>query len=91
MFSHQLGAIVRIVTQINIKTGHSRTATRVAIIETFQITIITMVMVGTRGPNRVERVSTTINSSLIATIKLGKLIPIIRHHSMGMIGIWVRR
>ncbi len=42
-----------------------------------------------RGPNMVERVSSAINSSLIATIKLDKLIAIIRHHSMGMIGIWI--
>ncbi len=89
MVSPQLGAIIRIVTQINIKTGHYKTAGRVAIIETEQITIITKVIIGTRGPNMVERVSSTINSSLIATIKLDKLIVIIQHHSMKMIGIWV--
>ncbi len=83
MVSHQLGTIVRIVTQINIKTGHFKIATRVAIIETDQTTIITMVMIRTRGPNMLEKVSSVINSSSIATIKL---IVIIQHHSMGMIG-----
>ncbi len=48
MVSHQLGAIVRIVTQINIKTGHSKTATMVAIIEIDGINKITMVMIGTQ-------------------------------------------
>ncbi len=89
MVSHQLGAIVRIVTKINIKTGHFKIATRVAIIETDQITITTMVMIGTRGPNILERVSSVPNSSSITTIKIDKLILIIQRHSMGMIGIWV--
>ncbi len=60
-----------------------------AIIETDQITIITMVMIETRGPNVVERVSSAINSSLIATNKPDNFIVIIWHRPMGMIGIWV--
>ncbi len=63
MVSHQLGAIVRTVTLINIKTGRFKIATRVAIIETDQLTITTMVMIGTRGPNVLERVSSATNSS----------------------------
>ncbi len=89
MVSHQLGAIVRIVNLINIKTGHFKIATRVAIIETDQITITTMVINGTRDPNILESVSSITNSSPITTIKLDKHIVIIRHHSMGMIDIWV--
>ncbi len=89
MVSHQVGAIVRIITQINIKTGSFRIATRMVIIETYQTTIITMVMIGTRSPNVSERVSSVTNSSSITTMKLDKLIVIIRHDSMGMIGIWV--
>ncbi len=42
-----------------------------------------------RYPNILERVSSPTNSSSIATIKLDKSIVIIRHHSMGMIGILV--
>ncbi len=80
MVSHKLGTIVRIVTQINIKTCHFKIATWVAIIEKDQTTIITMVMIGNRGPNVLERVSFVINSSLITTIKQDKLIVIIRHH-----------
>ncbi len=83
MVSHQLGAIV------NIKTGHFQITTRVAIIVTDQITITTMVMIGTRGPNILERVSFATNSSSIATIKLDEIIMITWHHLMGMIGIWV--
>ncbi len=45
MVSHQLGAIVRIVTLINIKTGHFQIATRVAIIVADQITMTTMVII----------------------------------------------
>ncbi len=63
MVSHQLGAIVRIVTLINIKTGHFKIATRVEIIETEQPTITTMVMIRTRGPNVLESVSFATNSS----------------------------
>ncbi len=63
MVSQQLGAIVRIVTLINIKTGHFKIANRVAIIETDQIIISTMVMIGSRGPNVLERVSSATNSS----------------------------
>ncbi len=63
MVSQQLRAIVRIDTLINIKTGHFKIATRVAIIETDQITITTMVMTRTRGPNILEKVSSATNTS----------------------------
>ncbi len=89
MVSHQLEAIVRIVTLINIKRGHFQITTRVAIIVTNQITITTMVMIGTRGPNVLERVSSATNSSSIATIKLDKNIMNTQHHLIGMIGMWV--
>ncbi len=66
----KLGAIVRIVNLINIKTGHFPITTRLAIIVADQIIITTIVMIGTRGPNVLERVSPATNSSSIATIKL---------------------
>ncbi len=72
MISHQLGAIARIVAQINIKTGHFRIDTRVAIIETDQTTIIRMIMIGTKDPNMSEGISSVTNSSSITTIKLDK-------------------
>ncbi len=55
MVSHQLGAIIRIITLINITTGHLQIATRVAIIVTDQITITTMVMIGTRGSQHITK------------------------------------
>ncbi len=84
-----IGAIIRIVTQINIKTGHFQIITMVAIIGSDQITITTMVMIGTRGPNMLERVSPSTNISSIATIKLDEITMITRHRLMGMTGIWV--
>ncbi len=89
MVSHQLGTMVRIITLINIKTGHFQIATMVAIIETDQITITTMVLIGTMGPNVLKTVSSATNSSSITIINLDKIIMIIRDHSMGTIGIWV--
>ncbi len=87
MVSHQLGAIVRIITLINIKRGHFQIATSRAIIVADQITITTMVMIGTRGLNVLERASPTTNSSSIATIKLDQITMITQHRLMGMIGI----
>ncbi len=68
--SPQIGAIVRIVTQINIKTGKFKAATRVAIKETAQIAITMRVMDGTRGLNVVEKINTEINSKIIKTTNL---------------------
>ncbi len=89
MVSQQLGAIFRIVNLINIKTGHFQMATRVAIIVADQITITTMVMIGTRGPKVLEMVSPATNSSSITTIKLDEITMITWHRLMGMIGILV--
>ncbi len=68
--SPRIGAIVRIVTQINIKTGKFKAATRVAIKETAQIAITMRVMDGTRGLNVVEKINTEINSKIIKTTNL---------------------
>ncbi len=89
MVSHQLGAIVRIITLINIKIGHFHIASRVTIIVTDQIIITTMVMIGTSGPNILERVSSATNSSSITIIKLDEITMITQHRLVGMIGIWV--
>ncbi len=55
MVSSRMGAIVKIVTQINIKTGKFKAATRVAIKEIAQITITMRIMVATRGLNVIEK------------------------------------
>ncbi len=88
MVSHQLGAIVRIVTNQH-QNRRFQIATGVSIIVTDHITITTMVLIGTRGPNVLERVSLATNSSSIATFKLEEITMITQHHLMGMIGIWV--
>ncbi len=89
MVSHHLVAIVRIITQIKIKRGHFQIATKVAIIITDKIIMTTIVMIGTMGPNVLERASHTTNSSSITTIKLDKITMITRHRLIGMIEIWV--
>ncbi len=80
MVSPRIGAIVRIVTQINIKTGKFKAATRVAIKETTQIAITMRVMVGTRGFNVAEKISTEINNKIIKTTNLDRFIAIKCQH-----------
>ncbi len=55
MDSPRIGAIIRIISQITIKTGNFKVITTVAIKETTQITITMRVMVGTRGLSVVEK------------------------------------
>ncbi len=56
MFSPWIGAIVRIVTQINIKTGKFKATTRVVIREPAQIDITMRVMDGTMVLNMVGKI-----------------------------------
>ncbi len=56
MVSSWIGAIVRIITQINIKTGNFKAITIMTIKETTQITITIRLMVGTRGLSMVEKI-----------------------------------
>ncbi len=65
MVSPRLGAIARIVTQINIKTGKFKAATMVVIRGPGQIDITMRVMDGTRGLNVVRKISTYNNSQII--------------------------
>ncbi len=76
MVSPRIGAIFRIVTQINIKTDKFKAATRVAINETVQIAITMRVMDGTRGLNVVEKISTEINSKIIKTTNLDRIMAV---------------
>ncbi len=57
MVSPLIGAIVRIVTQINIITGKFKASIRGGIKEPAQIAITMRVVDGTRGLNVVEKIS----------------------------------
>ncbi len=72
--SPQIGAIFRIIIQINIKTGKFKAATRVVIRGPAQKSITMRVMDGTRGLNVVGKISTEINCKIIRTIILDMLI-----------------
>ncbi len=74
MVSPRIGAIVRIVTQINIKTDNFKAVTRVTIKATTQITLTIRVMVVTRGLSMVEKISIEINSKIIKTTNLNRII-----------------
>ncbi len=74
--SPRIGAIVRIITLINIKTGKFKATTRVAIKETAQIAITMRVMDGTSGLNMVEKISTEINSKIIKTTNLDRIMAV---------------
>ncbi len=62
MVSPRIEAIVRIVTQINIKTGKFKATTRVVIRVPAQIDITMRVKDGARGLNVVGKISTDNNS-----------------------------
>ncbi len=76
MVSPRIGAIVRIATQINIKTGSFKAITRMTIKEITQITITMRVMVGTRGLSMVEKISIEINSKTINTTNLDRIMAV---------------
>ncbi len=89
MVSPPIGAIVRIVTQINIKTGKFKAATRVVIKEPAQIDITMRVVDGTRGLKVVEKFSTEINSKSIRTTILDRIMAVKSQLSVEMITIQV--
>ncbi len=76
MVSPRIGAIVRIVTQINKKPGKFKATTRVIIRGSAQIDITMRVMEGTRGLHMVGKISTEINSKIIRTTILERVMTV---------------